>query len=200
MIRPKEDVERILAPFQVRIRNVVKCALGEWLAVKRFSTDRGRGAPLYPRTAANYIFDAAIREAQAEFGDDPNVRIFSEAQTAKFLFARDVIVRFKKGDEAGLGRNILTQAVMDFLDPQQALPGLPPAAVKVEIVWKLNDIETEIAELLVVARDGDRAIWAYPIDLSEGSVVEIPGREEEDDDLPLVATKRRVDRVKEGGV
>jgi hypothetical protein len=145
---------------------------------------------------ANYVFDAIARNAQATFGRDKTVRIRQEAQTIKFIFAGKVVVRFKKGDDDQLGKNILTQAVLDYLDPQQTLPGFPPEAAKVEIVWSANDIGTEVEEIAVVARDGNTLKWSYRIDDASGengdfNVLPFPDGPAPDDFSPLVVVKPR---------
>jgi hypothetical protein len=109
-----------------------------------------------------------------EFADDASVHLRIEAQTIKFFFKGEVFARFKKGDDNGLGQNILTQAAMSFIDAERTLPGLPAETAKVEFVWMANDIFTSLERVLVVARDGDRLLWDYEIDAEEtgaGTVV-----------------------------
>ena len=187
----EDDVRAALAPYHARIRAVVVRGYIEWLAVSTFMANEGFGPVLYPRTATNHVFDAIARHARSEFGADTSVRVLDEAQTVKFCFGGVVIGRFKKGDEDHLGQNIETQAVIDFTDPQQTLPGFPPKAAKVEFVWAANDIGTEVQSVMVVARDGDRALWSYEIDDfgRGGAVVDFPAPIDPDDDLPLVAPK-----------
>jgi hypothetical protein len=145
---------------------------------------------------ANYVFDAIARNAQTTFGRDKSVHIRQEAQTIKFIFEGKVIVRFKKGDDDHLGKNIPTQAVLDYLDPQQTLPGFPPEAAKVEIVWSANDIGTAIEDVMVVARDGNKQLWSYRIEedageAGESSVLPFPDPLDPNDSSPLVVIKSR---------
>src|SRR6185369_5212771 len=104
--------------------------------------------------------------------------------------------RFKKGDDDNLGQNILTQAVLDFINPQLNLPGFPPESAKVEFVWAANDIGAAVQSILVVARDSDRVLWSYEIDdVSEsgGSGVVVFPSSPPDDDGPLVTPKVKPD-------
>lgn len=160
----QEDIKSALSPYHSQLKQVVAAGYDEWQRVSDFRAMSGYSPVLYSRTMANYVFDAIARNAQKTFGRDKTVRIRQETQTIKFIFAGKVIVRFKKGDDDHLGKNIPTQAVLDYLDPQQTLPGFPPEAAKVEIVWAANDIGTGIEEVLVVARDGNASLWSYRID------------------------------------
>lgn len=165
------EVRAALAEFHSRIRQVVERGWGEWRDVEEFRLSKGYKPMLYPRTSANLVFDAVARAAQDEFGADGRCRVLEEAQTLKVCFDDRVIGRFKKGDDEGLGQNIPTQAAIDFVDPQQPLPGLPPEASKVEFTWASNAIGTRIDSVLVVARDGNRAVWSYEIGEAEGAAV-----------------------------
>jgi hypothetical protein len=187
------EVRKALTPYHSRIKGAVVAGFAEWRAVAECRTKNGFAPILYPRTITNYVFDAIARNARATFGSDVTVRVCDESQTVKFCFGNMVVGRFKKGDDDHLGQNIPTQAVLGFVDPQQSLPGLPPAAAKVEFVWAANDIGTEIESVLVVARDCERLLWSYEIDdaaESGGSgVVVLPTSVGPDDDEPLVKPK-----------
>lgn len=191
-----EEVKAALSPYHVRIKQVVIEGYDEWRRVAAFRATSGYSPVLYSRTVANYVFDAIARNAQTVFGREKAVRIRQETQTIKFIFAGKVIVRFKKGDEDHLGKNILTQAILDYLDPQQTLPGFPPEAAKVEIVWTANEIGTAVEDVVVVARDGNTLLWSYRIDDDAGeaggvSVLPFPDGPTPDDFSPLVVVKPR---------
>jgi hypothetical protein len=72
-----------------------------------------------------------------------------------------------------LGRNIETQAVLQFVDADEMLPGFPAATAKVEFMWLANEIFTRLERVLVVARDEDRLLWEYEIEAVE-TVVPFP--------------------------
>ncbi len=187
----EDQVRKALTPYHSRIKGAIVAGFAEWLAVVECRTKNGFSPVLYPRTVTNYVFDAIARNARSVLGADPTVRVLDESQTVKFCFGNVVIGRFKKGDDDHLGQNIPTQAVLGFVDPQQSLPGLPPAAAKVEFVWAANDIGTEIESVLVVARDHYRLLWSYEIDdaAEGGGIVIFPTPSAPDDDEPLVKPK-----------
>jgi hypothetical protein len=198
----REEVQGILEPYHARVRKVVELAWDEWRAVSGFRTQQKFAPILYPRTVANYVFDAIARYALAEFSGDPSVSIKVEAQTVKFIFKGAVLARFKKGDENGLGQNLPTQAALAFAEVEGTFPNLPPETAKVEFIWLPNEIKTSLGQVLVVARDSDRLLWDYEIERGEpgagaGTVVPLfptypsppDGSEETSEDDRLVKPK-----------
>jgi len=175
----QEEVRAVLSPYHQRIRRVVERAWGEWKAVSDFRAERNFGAILYSRTMANYVFDRIAKHAIAEFAGDVSVRVVIESQTIKLFFkGGEVLARFKKGDDSKLGQNNPTQASMAFetANDDDLFGGLL-SAIKVEFIWLPNDISTGLDRVLVVARDGDRRLWDYEIDVAEDGtnpVIPIP--------------------------
>lgn len=155
-IANREEVEQTLEGFTVRLRKVLDQAMVDWEATPN------KGWFIWPRVRANIIFSYIVRRALEEFGDDPDVHVINEPQTAKFLFRDSVLVRFKKGNARGVGSNIVTQTVLKFVDPQLAFSGLPDVH-RVEVVYQLNILGTGYAEVAVVARDRRERIWSYPL-------------------------------------
>lgn len=194
----EDDVRQHLAPYHARIMEVVRQGHDEWVAVKRFMAASGFGSVLYPRTVANHVFDAVVRRALNEFGDDPNIRIVDETQTVKFCFGDIVLARFKKGDEDNLGRNHPTQAVLDFVSAQGVFPGIPPSAARVEILYAVSAVADEVEQVVIAARDGADLLWHYELDEggAVGAVVPFPQpihSGDDSDDDPIVIPRKRQD-------
>ena len=137
----RAEAEGALAPFHERIRDVIDRAFNDLVELRSALSANGVGPFLYERTTANVLFDFVIQQAHAEFGDDQEVRVIDETQTVKFCIGEKVLLRFKKGDKNNLGRNLRTHAVIDFVSPEAELPGIPPAATKVEVLYAMNDLE-----------------------------------------------------------
>jgi hypothetical protein len=169
---PDQDAVRaILADFHQRLRTVVDGAWEEWLAIE------WRGKLVYPaRARATLVFDFIARRAQEEFAGDANIAVLAQKQTVKFMFKDQVVLRFKKGNAKGIGSNVVTQAVLDFIDPQGVIPGLIPEIMKVEVCWSPGDLGIDLDGVNVVARDRRKMIWAYPLDsaAADGVVVPLP--------------------------
>lgn len=166
----REEVEAALSGFSTRLRAVLDAAMMDWESLPM------KDKFIYPRVRANIIFSFIADQAVKEFSGDPDVRVLPEAQTVKFLFCDSVLVRFKKGNARGVGANIETQAVLEFIDPQFSFGGLPDVH-RVEIVYQLNVLGTGYAEVAVVARDRQTRIWAYPLTKKPlAEVVPLPPR------------------------
>ena len=80
----------------------------------------------------------------------------------KFLIRDTVLFRFKKADGTGRSSNVTTQLALAFHDHDQDLFGLPEVQ-RVEVVYKLNRLETQIVDICVVARNGDQIAWEYSL-------------------------------------
>jgi hypothetical protein len=170
MIRADEDVvRRVLQPHQDLIFKAVHGAWADWRELPL------GGRLLFPgRTRACLIHDFMVQRAMAAWSSDSSVRVIQKDETAKFIVADQVVLRFKKADDRGLGSNIPTQASMEFAGQQYELPGLPDAH-KVEVVYLLNRLQTQIDQILVVARDGDKRLWDYSIAPAEtADIIPLP--------------------------
>lgn len=114
------------------------------------------------RSRACLVYDFVVKRAIAALDGDTGVRIVRRDETVKFIFGNSIVMRFKKANGNGLGSNIETQATLDFVAQQQEMPGLGDVH-KVEVVYVLNSLQTQVSEVLVVARDGDIRLWSYTI-------------------------------------
>lgn len=190
MVLSQAEVREILEPYHPLIRQVIEEAWQEWKTVRAFRADQGLPPTLYSRTISNYIFDAIARRGIMAFGAEPKVRVKIEAQTFKLNF-RGLCARFKKGGEDKLGCNIPTQAALAFIEADAQLPGEMPDTMKVEIIWLPTELWTDLEQVLVIARDGDRLLWEYEIERpASGIVTALPTLPTTPDDAaPLVTPK-----------
>jgi hypothetical protein len=172
-------VREILEDFHVRLRTVVDGAWAEWIAIE------WRGKLVYePRARAVLVFDFIARRAREEFAADANIHVLAQKQTVKFMFKDQVVIRFKKGNAKGVGSNIETQAVLDFIDPQRTIPGLIPEIMKVEVCWNPDDLGIDLSEVAVVARDKNKRLWAYGLDRAAPAAEVVPLRPRTPDPTP----------------
>ena len=158
MIRADESVVRqVLRSYEDPIFNVVHGAWGDWRELPL------GGRLLFPgRTRACLVHDFMVQRAIAAWAGDSAVSVIRRDETAKFVIADQVVLRFKKADDRGLGSNIPTQASLEFTEQQYELPGMPDVH-KVEVVYALNRLQTQIDRVVVVARDGEVLLWEYGI-------------------------------------
>ena len=152
-----DDVRPILCDFELRMRRVLNAAWDEWMEVP----DRGRFSA---RSRASMVFDFIRTGALEEFDGDPRVNGIIKGQTVHFLFRDRVLVRFKKANNAGLGSNIQTQAVLYFVDPPQLeLPDLLPEIHHIEVCYHLDKLATHMDQLAATARQRNRKLWSYEL-------------------------------------
>jgi hypothetical protein len=173
-IANKEEVKSVLADFEGRIRAVVDHAWAEYQA------DPNRGKYIYSRTGSNILFDFIARHALAEFDNDAGIHVVVKPQTVQFLFKDRVLVRFKKGNARGVGSNIETQTVLDFIDPQLCIPDLLPDVHRVEASYRADELGLQLKEVAIVARNRSSRVWAYALNgessSGTGKVVTLPQR------------------------
>lgn len=162
-------VRDVLARHEKTLVSAILDGWEEWRAL-------GLGGRLLfiPRSRACLVYDFIAKNAVNALDGQAGVHILCKDETVKILFDDRVVLRFKKASDNGLGSNIETQATMDFVDQQLALPGMPNAH-KVEVVYILNHLRTQISQIAVVARDGDKCLWSYllPIE-SDTAVIDLP--------------------------
>lgn len=150
-----DDVRQILEAREAPIGTIVLDAWDQWWRNPERLT-------LYRRTRATLVHNYMMNLARPALGADPGIHPVEKQETIFFVADQKLVFRFKKGDDIGLSNNIETQAALAFNDPQQTLPHLPDVG-RVDIAYVLNPFETLIERILVVARDGDRLVWSYPI-------------------------------------
>jgi hypothetical protein len=103
-----------------------------------------------------------IANAWAAF--DGDTRVACHPTRGSFWLVVDgwLVVRFKKGDVAGFSRNYPTTAALNFLDPQQPLPAID-VVHRVQVQYVLNSDATDIADIVVVCRNGPGIAWLYSL-------------------------------------
>lgn len=185
-VPPIDEVQAVLGDFEIRLRSILESAWGEW------QTLPSRGS-LSPRSRASIVFDFIKRRALEEFLDDPNIRPLPKGQTIHFLFGDRVLLRFKKANSSGLGSNIETQAVLEFIDPQLQLVDLPEI-YRVEACYHLDKLATKVALVTVSARQRNRRLWSYEMRRPQsGIVVPLPpAPQSPDDGAPAEVRPRKV--------
>ena len=195
MTYDESAVRDAMWPFRKIFWSIFDEAYQEWLAQRDWRISERLDPILYPRTKSTYIFDALARVGRRELRDVDGVEVIEEAQTLKFCVGDVAVVRFKKCGPNGLGQNIPTQAVMDFHDPQTELPGLPPSASKVEIVWIADELGQMIDRLIVNSRFGDKLAWSFELDrpVADSGVVTLPTKSIYEEDEQLIRHIRRAE-------
>lgn len=186
-VPPQDLIKKVLEDFELRMRGILEGAWEDWQAMPH------RGL-MSPRSRASVVFDFIKARALAEFDGDPNIRALPKGQTVHFLFRDRVLVRFKKANWAGLGSNIETQAVIEFVDPNFPLFALPPI-YNIEVCYHLDKLATRMALLAVTARQRNTKLWAYELDRpATAVVVPMPEPPPADSKPPEVRPRKPLDK------
>ena len=163
--------QAVVQPLLDEIRDQIVAAIHEawadWMASDHVSVWRCK------RSRANFVWEQIIDRAFAELVGHDAVHVIDGHETMKFLVRDEVLFRFKKADETGRTANVSTQLALAFHDHDQGLFGLPEVQ-RVEVVYKLNKLETAIQDICVVARDGDRVVWEYSLLDAEDVIAPLP--------------------------
>lgn len=62
--------------------------------------------------------------------------------------------------------------MIEFIDPQLAIPDLLPEVFKVEVCYQLDVLATRMDTLTVTARERNKKLWGYELRQESGGVVE----------------------------
>ena len=165
MLAPNlDDVKPVLNPHIPTVVSILHKAWRDWM-------DSGYAATWeFKRNRANFVWAQMATYAREAFENHPQVHIVEKDETLKFLVNGTILFRLKKGTETGLTSNIPTQQVLAYHDHEQDLFGMP-AVQRVDVVYILNVLETDIQDILVVARNGKQLAWTYSL-LEENEAVD----------------------------
>ena len=157
-IPDKALVQTLFADHHAAVSGVVVRAWARWL----LNPER---PVLYRRVRAGLVHNYMMLDAIPGLAGD-RIKVIERPayETALFLLDDACVFRFKKGDSEGLTSNIGTQAALDYNDPNESLSmfGLPDV-MRVDVSYSLNDLHTQLRDVMVVARDNDRVAWSFSL-------------------------------------
>lgn len=160
------ELAEIIGPVETKISEAILYAWSAWLSTPNKSY-------FCARTRANIVWDIATRALEEKLDPMPSIHVKRSSNTCMFMIGQQLTFRFKKADENGVSSNYPTPMALAFHDPEQYVLGIPEA-VKTEIVYVLNKIETEISTIKLVRRNGDAVVWSHSIyDRNTSNVVAI---------------------------
>ncbi len=151
-------------------QQIVEIVLGSWADWRE---SPHAGVWRCKRSRAGFVWEQMIERAHSEFALEVGVRILDGYETFSFLVNDRVLFRFKKADESGMTSNYPTQLALALHEHEQDLFGLPEV-VRVEVAYTLNALETEIADVIVVGRDGKTVVWTYSLMDAADGVIPLP--------------------------
>ena len=120
-------------------------------------------------TRAHLIWEYAVKFAIDALGDD--VTVIPHHDTVSFILDDKVLIRIKKADAELKSRNYPTQLALLFHEPLLDLFGCE-GHQRVEVVYVLNQFETKIDWIGIVARENSQLLWQSELeDESERAAV-----------------------------
>jgi hypothetical protein len=149
------EISNLIKPYEQVIAEAVLKGWKQWLEVPN-------RALFYNRTRANVVWDYTVGALEEALDPLPGVHVNRAGNTCIFMIGQQLAFRFKKGDEKGFSSNYPTPMALAFHDPEQQVLGIPEA-VKTEIIYILNKLETEIFQIRMVRRDGESVAWSHPV-------------------------------------
>lgn len=149
------EISNLIKPYEQVIADAVLKGWKQWLEVPN-------RAQFYNRTRANVVWDYTIGALEEALDPLPGIHVNRAGNTCIFMIGQQLAFRFKKGDEKGFSSNYPTPMALAFHDPEQQVLGIPEA-VKTEIIYILNKLETEIFQVRMVRRDGESVAWSHPV-------------------------------------
>lgn len=175
---PEQAVVREVLSRNDRERKIHEAASGGWIDYQN-SSEAGHWRRKGTRAAI--VWERMVDRAIAGFLDDQGVVPIEVNDSVHFLIDDTVVFRFKKGDSGRLSRNYPTQTALSLHRHEENVPGLIADHHRVEVIYVLNDRETDISVVSIVARQENSILWHY--DMGDFSTNIYP--------LPLIPTAPR---------
>ncbi len=121
--------------------------------------------PWDSKTRANVVNNYICHEIRHRFDNISGVSINDHCGFLVLNFCDTVLLRFKMLDKNRRAGNIQTKQQNDY-DRLSELPHLPPKAIRVVAGYQLDQMETQIKDILITRPICGKILWYYPI-LSE---------------------------------
>jgi hypothetical protein len=116
------------------------------------------------RTAATCTYDHMVASAERKFLDRADVKPLVIQGLRLWLIGKDqhTVIRWKKMDEDGRGRNYPTKQAEDF-DKQLELEGLPPKPTRITAGYLLDESGTTVRRVQLARPNGKNVDWCAAI-------------------------------------
>jgi hypothetical protein len=180
-------VRTVLAPYAPVLYEIPHAA---WTRLQLQEDRTSYSATTRANVVSSFMLERA-RELLVPMG----VRELDNHVSSIFLIEDQVVIRFKHLDSDGLSQNYQTPRAQMYNSPELTLPGIPAAALRVDVGYRLNVIETAIANVMVTHRSRKRVQWAYELlETGAGTVpVQLPLDQPAAAEVVLPRVRRRAD-------
>ncbi|MCW5668709.1 MAG: hypothetical protein KIT86_03540 [Hydrogenophaga sp.] len=128
-----------------------------------------------PKVRATLIWNQFLARAKKTFEGREGISVQVMRHWQGLVVGNSFFVRMKKGTNQLLSRNYPTQAALDFND---ASVDLFEGVVRLELVYTLNDLQTEVDRIVIAQRHRSKLLWSIDLlDSAEDhgqSVISLP--------------------------
>lgn len=152
-----------LSPLSDDLVDIVQEAWRRWRKHDFAARWRKRGR-------ANFLWEEMVDLAQIRFQPGSGVVAIEKGETVSFVVNQQVLFRFKKGDETGVSSNVRTAQAVAFHDHGQVMLDMPQVS-RVELVYQLNQLETAVLDIMIVARQGKAVLWKHSLLQAQSQVI-----------------------------
>lgn len=159
-VRSREAAKRVLTPYLEAIGDCLYVGFHRWKQGGQAAPELF--APLSARTRSCFVYDHICYEVIRRFTGVDKVRWTVDKGFLVLIIEDALVVRFKKLDRRGRVRYIPThQSTMYFL--QEELPGFPLGVLRLNAGYQLNELQTDIANMLITYQVGRDVEWSFPV-------------------------------------
>lgn len=162
---PENRCRAILAPYAEILWRIPHRAWDRFDALP----DR---APIaaQPRARANVVWSYMLAEANEHLLGLPGVKPIDAYETRSYLVEDEVLVRFKLLDAEGRSSNFPTRRAQPY-NLNYPIEGISPSALRVDVGYKLNELQTAISGIEVSHRAGSKVAWRFSLDQPAEAIV-----------------------------
>lgn len=170
MPTPNEDLVRKVLSKNNRDRLIRTAVSGAWDTFQEKYPERAWWRR--KTTRASLVWEYSVENAINALADDPGVKPVPHDDTVSIVFDQLVLLRFKKADLELRTSNYPTPLASLFHRHEAHLPGFEDLQ-RVEAAYVLNQFQTRVDWIGIVARDKKKTIWSWELD-GGGVVTPIP--------------------------
>lgn len=151
--------KQVLDELRPHWANLYKSIADGWAAWKILGENEPElRKPLNSRARAFFVYCHIVESAKRRFREVPGVFLSEKRGFLIIRFGKEVILRFKKLDSRGRARGAPTKQFKLFME-QQCLPGFESTQRNLIGGYKLDDLQTQIEDILIICPRGSDNQW-----------------------------------------
>lgn len=147
--------ERAIEPFKHDFIHIFQTAWKDWResAIAPQMQDK--------RVRANNVWNQLLSHAKRRFDGKEGIRVETKKPWTGVLLDGSIFIRMKLANQKLLSRNYPTKSALAFVDQNQELFG--EGISRAELVYLLDESETEIERIVLLQRHKKSVVWMIDI-------------------------------------